>query len=66
MQLGLMVAQALTTKWDFVPHVSLTMNRLPHQIAPLAAFLAVMVLWGAAGGAVGFSPPLHRNLTPDP
>ncbi len=44
LQLGLMVGQALTTKWDFVAHVSLTMNRLPHQVAPLAAFLAVMLL----------------------
>lgn len=44
LQLGLMVGQALTTRWDFVAHVSLTMNRLPHQVAPLAAFLAVMLL----------------------
>lgn len=44
LQLGLMIAQAFTTRWEFVPHVSLTMNRLPHQIAPLAAFLAVMLV----------------------
>jgi hypothetical protein len=44
LQLGLMVAQGLATPWDFAAHVSLTLNRIPHQIAPAAAFLAVMLL----------------------
>jgi hypothetical protein len=44
LQLGLMVAQALATPWDFASHVSLTLNRLPHQVAPAAGFLAVIVL----------------------
>ena len=44
LQLGLMFAQGLATPWDFAAHVSLTLNRLPHQMAPAAAFLAVIVL----------------------
>jgi hypothetical protein len=44
LQLGLMLAQGLATPWDFGAHVSLTLNRIPHQIAPAAAFLAVSVL----------------------
>ncbi|MGZ5431560.1 MAG: hypothetical protein ACXWH7_01435 [Thermoanaerobaculia bacterium] len=44
LQLGLMFAQALATTWDFAAHVSLTLNRLPHQIAPAAGFLAAIVL----------------------
>lgn len=44
LQFGLMVAQALATKWDLAMHVNLTMNRLPQQIAPLAGFLAVSLL----------------------
>lgn len=43
-QLGLMVGQALATTWDFAAHVSLTLNRLPHQVAPAAGFLAVLLL----------------------
>lgn len=50
LQLGLMFAQALATTWDFAIHVSLTLNRLPHQIAPAAGFLAAMVLSRAMGG----------------
>ena len=46
-QVGLMLAQGLATPWDFGAHVSLTMNRLPHQIAPAAAFLASMLLMRA-------------------
>lgn len=50
MQLGLMLAQGLATTWDFAAHVSLTLNRLPHQMAPALGFLAVVVLgrvwWG--------------------
>jgi uncharacterized membrane protein YwaF len=52
LQLGLMFAQALATTWDFAAHVSLTLNRLPHQIAPAAGFLAVLLLM--------------RELTPKP
>lgn len=44
MQLGLMLAQGLATTWDFAAHVSLTLNRLPHQMAPALGFLAVVVL----------------------
>jgi hypothetical protein len=44
LQLGLMLAQGLATPWDFASHVNLTLNRIPHQIAPAAAFLAVIVL----------------------
>ena len=44
LQLGLMLAQGLATPWDFAAHVSLTLNRIPHQVAPVAAFLAVIVL----------------------
>lgn len=44
LQLGLMLGQALATRWDFGAHVSLTLNRLPHQVAPAAAFLAVVLL----------------------
>jgi hypothetical protein len=44
LQLGLMVGQALATKWDLAAHVSLTMNRIPHQIAPALGFLAVLLL----------------------
>ena len=44
LQLGLMFAQALATPWDFASHVSLTLNRLPHQLAPAAGFLAAIVL----------------------
>ncbi|HEY0372674.1 MAG TPA: hypothetical protein VGD79_11770, partial [Thermoanaerobaculia bacterium] len=49
LQLGLMVAQALATPWDFASHVSLTLNRLPHQIAPAAGFLAVVILSRVVG-----------------
>jgi hypothetical protein len=49
LQLGLMFAQALATPWDFASHVSLTLNRLPHQIAPAAGFLAVVVVMGRIG-----------------
>ena len=58
LQLGLMFAQALATPWDFASHVSLTLNRLPHQIAPAAGFLAVMLLMGQMGrmGRKGSSP----------
>ncbi len=52
LQLGLMFAQALATTWDFAAHVSLTLNRLPHQIAPAAGFLAALLLM--------------RELTPKP
>lgn len=52
LQLGLMFAQALATTWDFASHVSLTLNRLPHQIAPAAGFLAALLLM--------------RELTPKP
>lgn len=44
MQLGLMLAQGLATRWDFAAHVSLTLNRLPHQMAPALGFLAAVVL----------------------
>jgi hypothetical protein len=44
LQLGLMFAQALATPWDFASHVSLTLNRLPHQLAPAAGFLAAVLL----------------------
>jgi hypothetical protein len=44
LQLALMLAQGLATPWDFAAHVSLTLNRIPHQMAPVAAFLAVIVL----------------------
>jgi hypothetical protein len=44
LQGSLFVAQALATRWDFQAHVSLTMNRLPHQIAPLVAALAALLL----------------------
>ncbi len=44
LQLGLFVAQALATTWDFASHVSLTLNRLPHQMAPAVGFLVVMLL----------------------
>jgi len=44
LQLGLMFAQALATPWDFASHVSLTLNRLPHQLAPAAGFLAAVIL----------------------
>lgn len=44
LQLGLMFGQALATTWDFAAHVSLTLNRLPHQIAPAAGFLAALLL----------------------
>lgn len=54
MQLGLMLAQGLATTWDFAAHVSLTLNRLPHQMAPALGFLAVVVLgrvwWGEREG----------------
>ncbi len=50
LQLGLMFAQALATTWDFAAHVSLTLNRLPHQIAPAAGFLAAVVLMRARRG----------------
>jgi hypothetical protein len=43
LQIGLMLGQALATRWDLAAHVSLTMNRLPHQIAPAAAFLAAVL-----------------------
>lgn len=44
LQLGLMLAQGLATSWDFAAHVSLTLNRLPHQIAPAVGFLAAAIL----------------------
>ena len=62
LQFGLMLAQALATPWDFGAHVSLTMNRLPHQIAPAAAFLAAMLLMKALSApspsAESLPPPL--------
>jgi len=65
LQLGLMFAQALATPWDFASHVSLTLNRLPHQLAPAAGFLAVMVLAGVLGWRVASgessSQPATRN-----
>lgn len=45
LQLGLFFAQALATRWDFAAHVSLTLNRLPHQVAPAAAVLAASLLF---------------------
>ncbi|HEX6101316.1 MAG TPA: hypothetical protein VF432_33680 [Thermoanaerobaculia bacterium] len=56
LQLGLMFAQALATPWDFASHVSLTLNRLPHQIAPAAGFLATVILsrvWPAQDDSTG-------------
>lgn len=55
LQGALFAAQALATRWDFRAHVSLTMNRLPHQIAPLVAFLAAVLLLEAM-----------RRKSPDP
>jgi hypothetical protein len=52
LQLGLMFGQALATTWDFGAHVSLTLNRLPHQIAPAAGFLAVVLLVAQRDGRV--------------
>jgi hypothetical protein len=46
-QLSLFFGQALATTWDFNAHVSLTLNRLPHQMAPAAGFLAVILLMRA-------------------
>jgi hypothetical protein len=63
LQLGLMVAQALTTLWDLAPHVSLTMNRLPHQLAPAAGFLAVLL---AMRGLSDLSPSAGSPLPPLP
>jgi len=44
LQLGLFYAQGLATAADLGAHVSLTLNRLPHQLAPAFAFLAVVLL----------------------
>lgn len=65
MQFGLMVAQGVATPWDFNAHVSLTMNRLPHQIAPAAGFLAAMLLIRAlsAPSPSAGSPPPPRPST---
>ena len=46
-QLSLFFGQALATTWDFNAHVSLTLNRLPHQVAPAAGFLAAVLLMRA-------------------
>jgi hypothetical protein len=46
-QLSLFFGQALATTWDFNAHVSLTLNRLPHQMAPAAGLLAVILLMRA-------------------
>ncbi|HSP32992.1 MAG TPA: hypothetical protein VLU46_01600, partial [Thermoanaerobaculia bacterium] len=37
--------QGIATRAPFAPHVSLTMNRLPQQLAPAFAFLAVTLLF---------------------
>lgn len=44
LQLGLFFAQALATTWDLAAHISLTLNRLPHQMAPATGFLAALLL----------------------
>jgi hypothetical protein len=62
LQFGLMLAQALATPWDFGAHVSLTMNRLPHQIAPAAAFLAAMLLMRSLAGPSPSGESLPRPL----
>lgn len=40
----LFFAQGIATRAEFRPHVNLTMNRLPQQLAPAFAFLAVLLL----------------------
>ena len=52
LQLGLFFAQALATTWDFASHVSLTLNRLPHQMAPAMGFLAVSLLVAQRNGRI--------------
>ena len=66
LQLGLMFAQALATPWDFASHVSLTLNRLPHQIAPAAGFLAAVILSRVLGEvssrAAGAGSPADQEI----
>ncbi len=45
LQMLAFLAQGIATRASFGPHVSLTMNRLPQQIAPAFAFLAVVLLF---------------------
>jgi hypothetical protein len=52
LQVGLFVAQGIATRAPFKPHVSLTMNRLPQQLAPAFAFLAVVLLMPVLTGSV--------------
>jgi hypothetical protein len=47
LQMGLFIAQGIATRAPFTAHVSLTMNRLPQQLAPAFAFLAVVLLMPA-------------------
>jgi hypothetical protein len=69
LQMGLFIAQGIATRAEFKPHVSLTMNRLPQQLAPAFAFLAVVLLAPAlfrrASSAPtpsgGSPPPLHPS-----
>jgi hypothetical protein len=47
-QLALLAGQALATPWDIRAHIELSWNRLPWQIAPALAYLAVIVLMQTA------------------
>ena len=47
LQLALLAGQALATPWDIRAHIELSWNRLPWQIAPALAYLAVVVLLDA-------------------
>ena len=48
LQLFLLAAQALTTRYDIRAHIELTWNRLPHQLAPAFAFLCAVTLLSVA------------------
>jgi len=61
-QMLLFFAQGIATRAEFRPHVSLTMNRLPQQLAPAFAFLAVVLVFpdlivGARRRAGSTTPP---------
>ena len=52
LQMALFLVQGMATRADLKAHVSLTMNRIPQQIAPACAFLAVVLVLPEVASAV--------------
>jgi hypothetical protein len=65
LQFSLFLAQGIATPFELAPHVSLTMNRLPQQLAPAFAFLAAVLLMPALMAARGAAPHAEERIAAD-